>query len=106
MDISLILSKNYNGSIWTLNGDDYSGLTWLSETPKPTEKELQAQWADVKYQLDLEAVNLSRHSSYTAAGGSDAVFMKWQRGEATEQDWLDAVQAINDAHPYPMKEGK
>ena len=25
---------------WTLDGDDYAGLTWLSDTPKPTEQEL------------------------------------------------------------------
>jgi hypothetical protein len=106
MDISLILSKNYNGSIWALNGDDYSGLTWLSETPKPSEKELEAQWPDVEYETELDAVKSVRHAAYIAPGGSDAVFMKYQRGEATEQEWLDAVQAINDAHPYPVKEGK
>jgi len=26
----------------------------------------------------------------------------YQRGEVTEQDWLDAVQAVKDAHPYPV----
>jgi hypothetical protein len=25
---------------WSLNGETYEGLTWLSETPKPTEQEL------------------------------------------------------------------
>jgi hypothetical protein len=25
---------------WSLNGDTYDGLTWLSDTPKPTEQEL------------------------------------------------------------------
>ena len=25
---------------WSLNGDTYHGLTWLSDTPKPTEQEL------------------------------------------------------------------
>jgi hypothetical protein len=32
---------------------------------------------------------------------SDALFFQWQRGEATEQDWLAAVQAVKDANPYP-----
>jgi hypothetical protein len=104
MDISLILSKNYNGSIWTLNGDDYSGLTWLSETPKPTEKELQAQWADVEYQAAYDAVTVARQAGYQST--SDPIFMQYQRGEATEQEWLDAVQAVKDANPYPVKEGK
>jgi hypothetical protein len=106
MDISLILSTNYFGSEWTLNGEDYSGLNWLSDTPKPSEAELKAQWSDVKYQSDLQVVKDARHAAYIAPNGSDAVFMKYQRGEATEQEWLDAVQAINDAHPYPVKEKK
>jgi hypothetical protein len=25
----------------------------------------------------------------------------WQRGDNTEQEWLDAVQAVKDAYPYP-----
>jgi len=28
------------GEEWTLDGDEYSGLTWLSDTPKPTEQEI------------------------------------------------------------------
>ena len=48
MDITAILSKNYFGSEWTLNGDSYEGLTWLSKTSKPTEQELLDQWDEVK----------------------------------------------------------
>jgi hypothetical protein len=106
MDISQILAKKYAGTEWVLEGLDYAGLTWLSDTPKPTEKQLEAQWAEVQYETELDAVKSARHAAYIAPGGSDAVFMKYQRGEATEQEWLDAVQAINDAHPYPVKEKK
>jgi hypothetical protein len=55
MDIALILSKRYADYQWTLNGDDYSGLTWLSETPKPTEKQITDQWESVQAQLESEA---------------------------------------------------
>ena len=106
MNISEILAKKYPNTEWVLEGLDYSGLIWLSDTPKPTEKQLQGQWAQVEYETELDAVKAARHAAYIAPGGSDAVFMKYQRGEATEQEWLDAVQAINDAHPYPVKEGK
>lgn len=34
-----------------------------------------------------------RRSSYQLE--SDPLFFKWQRGEATEQEWLDKVQEIN-----------
>lgn len=42
IDYAQILSINYASSQWTLNGDSYEGLTWLSDTPKPTQEELDA----------------------------------------------------------------
>lgn len=40
----LILATNYAGKEWTLNGDYYEGLTWYSNTLKPTQEELDALW--------------------------------------------------------------
>jgi hypothetical protein len=48
IDYALILSVNYAGSQWSLNGDSYDGLTWLSDTPKPTQAELDALWESTK----------------------------------------------------------
>jgi len=39
-----ILTVNYQSSVWSLTGSDYSGLTWLSDTAKPTQEELDALW--------------------------------------------------------------
>lgn len=44
IDYPAILTRHYAGSEWTLNGDDYSGLTWLSDTPAPTQEELDSLW--------------------------------------------------------------
>jgi hypothetical protein len=55
MDIALVLTYKFAESEWSLDGDDYSGLTWLSETPKPTKKELQDLWPSVQAQLAAEA---------------------------------------------------
>ena len=33
---------------WSLNGNDYSSLQWLSEDPKPTEEEIIAIWPEAK----------------------------------------------------------
>ena len=44
IDYPAILTRHYQGSEWTLNGDEYTGLTWLSDTPKPTQEELDALW--------------------------------------------------------------
>jgi len=47
MDIAKTLLLGYPEAKWSLNGDTYDGLTWLSETPKPTEEELRVKWAEV-----------------------------------------------------------
>jgi hypothetical protein len=55
MDIATILTKRYAGTVWTLDGDDYTGLTWLSDTPKPTEAALSKLWASVQSEIEAEA---------------------------------------------------
>ena len=51
MDIATILSRLYQGQEWTLDGDDYTGLTWLSDTPKPSKKTLEGLWAEVQAEI-------------------------------------------------------
>jgi hypothetical protein len=52
IDYPAILTRHYQGAQWTLNGYEYDGLTWLSDTPKPTKAELDALWQDT---LDMIA---------------------------------------------------
>jgi hypothetical protein len=99
MDISAILSRRYAGTEWTLNGDDYSGLIWLSDSPKPSEAELEALWPEVQFQVAHEQVEQARAVAYRET--SDPIFFEYQRGDKTEAEWLAAVQAVKDAHPYP-----
>jgi hypothetical protein len=54
MDIAIILSKKYTGEEWVLNGTSYEGLTWLSDTTKPTQKQLQDLWNEVQAELATE----------------------------------------------------
>jgi hypothetical protein len=44
IDYTQILSVNYFGKQWSLDGESYDGLTWYSDTPKPTQAELDALW--------------------------------------------------------------
>ena len=44
IDYALILSVNYAGKQWSLNGDFYEGFDWLDNSPKPTQAELDALW--------------------------------------------------------------
>ena len=47
-DYAAVLAANYPDAEWTLNGDTYDGLTWLSDSPKPTRQELDAAWPAVQ----------------------------------------------------------
>jgi hypothetical protein len=67
---------------WTYEGDGF-----VDPNPPLTYEERRA------------LVELDRQLSYRET--SDPVFFQWQRGTASQQDWLDAVQAVKDAHPYP-----
>jgi hypothetical protein len=55
IDYAAILTLRYESSEWTLNGDDYSGLTWLSDSPKPTKAKLDGEWESVKAELETKA---------------------------------------------------
>ena len=100
MDISAVLIAKYPGNQWTLDGDDYAGLTWLSDSPKPTEAEIEALWPEVQYEIDYAQVEQARAQAYRET--SDPIFFEYQRGDATEGEWLAAVQAVKTAHPYPV----
>jgi len=55
IDYAQILTVNYAGSQWSLNGDSYNGLTWYSDTPKPTQAELDALWESTKAAVAAKA---------------------------------------------------
>ena len=99
MDVAQTLLKIRPNAKWRLLGDEYEGLVWLDESPKPTKAELDSAWPQVQYERAYAAVERERHAAYIS--DADPLFFKWQRGTATEQAWLDAVQAVKDAHPYP-----
>ena len=54
-DYAAVLTADYPNQEWTLNGDNYDGLTWLSDSPKPTQAELDAAWPTVQ-QAQADAV--------------------------------------------------
>ena len=51
MDIATILTRKYAGKEWTLDGDDYTGLTWLSDSKKPSKAELEKLWPTVQAEI-------------------------------------------------------
>ena len=103
MDIPTVLAAIRPDTLWRVDGDqsDYANLTWLDDSPTPPKKMLDDAWPQVQYEREYAQVRAARHAAYAAPDGPDAIFLQWQRGDASEQEWLDAVQAVKDAHPYP-----
>lgn len=97
IDYTQILSVNYVGEKWMLNGDSYEGLTWLSDTPKPTQAELDALWPTTQTTISNQQADSKRHAAYVAE--SDPLFFKAQRGEGTMADWEAKVAAIKARYP-------
>lgn len=68
IDYAQILTINYVGKEWSLDGDSYDGLTWFSDTPKPTQEELDALWestqaavaANAQAEIDTKASALAK----------------------------------------------
>jgi hypothetical protein len=98
-DYALVLSTNYAGSQWAIDGNDYDTLQWFSNTTKPTQAELDAAWPQVDYQNQVTAVETARRTAYEQQ--SDGLFFEWQRGDGTEAAWRNAVAAVKAANPYP-----
>lgn len=99
IDYTLILTTKYAGSEWLLNGDTYDGLNWLDSSAKPSQSELDALWPQVQYETQYAAVEQARLIAYEKE--SDPVFFKWQRGDATEAEWREAVAKVKAENPYP-----
>lgn len=97
------------GKEWVLVGEPENelqyveALTWISKGVSPTWQQLKDVEPKAEYDTAYAAVSAARHAAYIAPDGSDAIFMQYQRGQATEQAWLDRVAEINTANPYPDK---
>ena len=99
MIIADVLIADYPGCEFAISENKYENLIWFGPGDKPTEAELEARWPAVDYNNQVAAVENARRVDYEAI--SDPLFFEWQRGDGTEQAWLDAVAAVKAAHPYP-----
>ena len=87
-NIPFTLTHSHPGSEWTLDGNNYAGLTWLSDTPKPTEQEI-----DAAYPLAVKAAADKEKTQVKAI--SDA------RAFALSLGFTEAMLAVM----YPQLEG-
>jgi len=102
-EYALVLTVNYPGTNWVMNGDDYSGLEWLDESPKPTKAALEKQVPDAQYKLELGTVQEQRRQAYVIE--SDPLAFKYQETELAEDKaaWLAKKAEIQARYPEPVQ---
>jgi hypothetical protein len=98
-DYALILQAIRPSAQWTLNGDLYAGLTWLDDSPKPTQKTLDDAWPQVQYDRDHAAVEAARRARYQVE--TDGLYFAAQRENGDLTGWQAAVDQIKADLPYP-----
>lgn len=84
---------------WAIGGDPAEIILWQNSEPQPTKEELLAASVAGALLREKEEIRLARQAAYQLT--ADPLFFKYQAGEATEQEWLDARAAVVAAHPYP-----
>jgi hypothetical protein len=65
----------------------------------PDPAPIDAEYDRLIAELPNKQVEAARLAAYEQT--SDPLYFKWQRGDGTEQEWLDAVAAVKTANPYP-----
>jgi len=100
-DYAAVLNAIRPGTAWSLDGDDYDGLNWLDDSPKPTRKTLDDAWPQCQHDLAIAAVQQQRQDRYRAE--ADPLYFEAARGEdgVTMADWEAKVAQIKADLPYP-----
>lgn len=100
INYALILSVNYVGIEWAINGNDYDTLQWFSDTPKPTQAELDALWQSTqdtvaKQDCKKQASELLYETDWTTiADVADSANSPYLTNQAEFIAWRSQVRAL------------
>jgi len=100
MDIALVLNKIRPGAAWSLTENRYETLEWKDASEKPDYQELLTAWDEVQFEIEKERIQKFRRLAYQEE--ADPIYFEFQRGDATEQDWLDKINEIKARYPYSV----
>jgi hypothetical protein len=90
-DISHALRKLYpEGAKFVQEGLEYSGLKWVDERPKPTEKELMDKIAELD---SAEPLKLLREERNHRLQETD---WRFRSDLSPSQEWIDYSQSLRD----------
>lgn len=100
----LAINRLRPGIVWRLadepkNEAEYiEFLEWGGSDAAPTWQEVCVCLEQIKQEFAVKSVKKSRQNAYQSE--SDPLFFKWQRGEATKDEWLAKVDEIKGRFPY------
>ena len=93
-DYAAMLAHLYPDAEWSLDGDNYEGLTWLSEGEAPSQQELDAAWPAVRDARAWAQVRVERDRLLTDCDWTQVADAPLT---ATEKEaWADYRQALRD----------
>ena len=89
------------GCTFSCTGDPdvYESYVWVGPGDQPSKAECDAVIPGIELEMQQEAMRRGRQGAYQAE--ADPLYFGWQRGENTEQAWLDKVAEIRARYPYP-----
>lgn len=102
VDLNFYLAQLHNGQWFGWKdvsaGETYENILVHDKSKKlPSKSEVEKGIKALQAEWDARAINQQRQSAYQTE--SDPLFFKYQRGEATEQEWLDKVAEIKARFP-------
>ena len=99
-DITHALIKLYpEGAKFVQEGIEYSGLKWVDERPKPTEKQLNDKVAELQADYDAKKYQRDRATSYPSI--QEQLDMQYWDAVNGTKKWQEAVAKVKADNPKP-----
>jgi DsbC/DsbD-like thiol-disulfide interchange protein len=102
MNLELLRQACYNVGLVEPISIELDGTVWTgadADRTYPDAAPIEAEYQRLLADEPRKQVEADRKAAYTIE--SDPIFFQYQRGDATEQEWLDAVEAVKAKYPYP-----
>lgn len=96
MNIALIISQKLPNAVFSV-GADYASLEMLDDTPKPSEAQVNAWWAEVELESKRERMllllneNTLNASNVIKSGYTQSEIDSWFIQESTANDWVEGT---------------
>lgn len=97
--IDAVLSLVPDAQVSVVGTGPTASVTWISPPVAPvTDQQINDEYYRLVAEEPIKNQKNLRHDAYIQE--SDPIFFKWQRGEATEQEWKNKVEEIKQRYPY------